>query len=116
MNNQTRDAHVSRRNGSLINTLHGRCLSKGSYVHTDSGEASSSRKVPDLRNIRLTVYVDRLYCLVEFISVDVLYCSLTVYVDVLYFGNVMPGSIKFEISIPFAFSTRKDLHRKAQYR
>ena len=41
---------------------------------------------------------------------------LTVYVDVLYFGNVMPGSIKFEISIPFAFSTRKDLHRKAQYR
>ena len=78
---------------------------------------SSSRKVPDLRNIRLTVYVDRLYCLVDSLSV-LTFCIvwLTVYVDVLYFGNVMPGSKKFEISIPFAFSTRKDLQKKAQYR
>ena len=50
-------------------------LKDRTYTQT-AAKASSSRKVPDLRNIRLTVYVDRLYCLVEFISVDVLYCSV----------------------------------------
>ena len=91
-------------------------LKDRTYTQT-AAKASSSRKVPDLRNIWLTVYVDRLYWLVDSLSV-LTFCivRLTVYVDVLYFGNVMPGSIKFEISIPFAFSTRKDLHRKAQYR
>ena len=91
-------------------------LKDRTYTQT-AAKASSSRKAPDLRNIRLTVYVDRLCCLVDSLSV-LTFCivRLTVYVDVLYFGNVMPSRIKFEISIPFAFSRRKDLHGKAQYR
>ena len=69
-------------------------LKDRTYTQTAAKE-SSSRKVPDLRNIWLTVYVDRLYCLVDSLLV-LTFCivRLTVYVDVLYFGNVMPGSKK----------------------